>query len=604
MSLLNQASLIQIPSGYKEDTLYSAKPINGDGDLSFTRASNGTRINSEGLVEVVPLNLVEYSEQFDNAYWAKPGATITANDTTAPNGVATADKVLANSGNTEHGVYNGTPIASNFVGEVYTYSVYAKKGTVDFLVLDHYQGSYTFTWFNLNTGTVGTVASGVTATIESVGNGWYRCSCTKAITATAVNFIGIYLSNANNTWSFNAAGTESIYIWGAQVNIGSTSKTYFPTTDRLNVPRLTYQNGGGGCPSLLLEPQRTNKALYSESFDNAGWNKSAATITANAVTSPDGYTNADSFLPTATTSAHSVDPAPLLDLLGVVGTFSVFAKYNGYHLSLSIAGTSANWTGCVFDLQNGIARTPQNGSVQGLCTSKIEDYGNGWYRCSITYTPYTSGTFYNFIGAVSTNNATLGNFGLQSFAANGTSGVYLYGAQIETSASYPTSYIPTTSSSVTRVADACSKTGISSLIGQTEGTLFVEVDKTARVDNDFRFQISDGTTNNWLFVGVEVGNNIRLYCNVGGVNQFSVYGAVVTNGIHKVAIVYKANDFKVYVDGVAWITQTSGSVPACSRLDIGCPAPTTDAATDSKTNQALLFPTRLTNAELASLTTL
>jgi hypothetical protein len=173
--------------------------------------------------------------------------------------------------------------------------------------------------------------------------------------------------------------------------------------------------------------------------------------------------------------------------------------------------------------------------------------------------------------------------------------------QFEASATYATSYIPTLGASVTRGADDASKAGISSLIGQTEGTIFLEVDKTSRSDNDYRIQISDGTTNNWLFIGVEVGNNIRLYCNVGGVNQFSVYGSVVTSGIHKVAMAYKANDFKVYVDGVAWITQTSGSVPACSKLNLGSAAPTTDASTDSKTSQAILFKTRLTNAQLAEL---
>ena len=89
--LLNSASLVMIPSGYKEDVVYSQIPTSGAGDLSFTRASNGTRVNSAGLVEVVPWNLVEYSEQFDNAYWGKTDSSITANSATAPNGTTTAD---------------------------------------------------------------------------------------------------------------------------------------------------------------------------------------------------------------------------------------------------------------------------------------------------------------------------------------------------------------------------------------------------------------------------------------------------------------------------------------------------------------------------------
>ncbi len=398
-----------IPSGYKEDVVYSAVPTDGSGDLSFTRASNGTRINSAGLVEVVAWNLVEQSETFDNAYWTKDTATITANDTTAPNGTATADKILASAGNGNHGVYNATPFVTNFVGEVYTYSVYAKKGNVDYLVLDHFP-NYTFTWFNLNTGTVGTVGSGVTATIESVGNGWYRCSCTKAIISTSSNFVGYYLSNANNTSSFNATGNEFIYLWGAQSNYGSTAKPYFPTTDRLNVPRLTYQNGGGGCPSLLLEKQSTNSFLYSEQFDQADWVKVSTTITANTATSPDGTQNADTL--NSTTSTQLIYQ---VSASGTI-TFSVYAKA-GTTTSLQLASTTSfNGRGADFNLSNGTASAVyQIGSgdadINGG-TSSIVNVGNGWYRCIIS-------------GLVLTASRAI------TIANNNGNASYIWGAQLE-----------------------------------------------------------------------------------------------------------------------------------------------------------------------------
>jgi hypothetical protein len=184
------------------------------------------------------------------------------------------------------------------------------------------------------------------------------------------------------------------------------------------------------------------------------------------------------------------------------------------------------------------------------------------------------------------------------------SGSFIYGAQFETSAAYATSYIPTLSTSVTRVADAASKTGISSLIGQTEGTIFFEAQRN-NSDQDYRIQISDGTTNNWLFVGIETGLNIRAYANVGGANQFSAYSvSPVSNATHKIAIAYANNDVKVYVDGIALITITSGSIPATSRLDFGSSSPNNVAVTPSLTSQLLLFKTRLTNAQLAELTTL
>jgi len=83
-----------------------------------------------------------------------------------------------------------------------------------------------------------------------------------------------------------------MWVWGAQLNIGSTAKPYFPTTDRLNVPRLTYQNGGGGCPSLLLEKQSTNYCLWSQAFTNAVWTTYYGTTTDNETISPDGTQNA------------------------------------------------------------------------------------------------------------------------------------------------------------------------------------------------------------------------------------------------------------------------------------------------------------------------
>jgi uncharacterized protein YneR len=132
--------------------------------------------------------------------------------------------------------------------------------------------------------------------------------------------------------------------------------------------------------------------------------------------------------------------------------------------------------------------------------------------------------------------------------------------------------------------------------------LFVEVQRN-NTDQDFRVQISDATTNNWLFVGLETGLNIRAYANVGGANQFSAYSvSAVSNATHKIAIAYANNDVKVYVDGIALITITSGSIPATSRLDFGSSSPNNVAVTPSLTSQLLLFKTRLTNAQLAELT--
>jgi hypothetical protein len=396
----------------------------------------------------------------------------------------------------------------------------------------------------------------------------------------------IYAANGTSL-SYTGNGTSGVYLWGAQLNIGSTAKPYFPTTDRLNVPRLTYQNGGGGCPSLLLEKQSTNLAQYSEQFDNAYWSKTNATISANNTTSPDGTQNADLIIADTTNGVHQFRTT-ISSVTAQNYTMSIFAKKSGINF---IRFWEDGQTGkqCYFNLNTGVATNVDMTSVS------IENIGNGWYRC-IAVVPIPASGVFGFRVLVSQDGSAT------AYAGNGTDGVFIWGAQLEAS-SYPTSYIPTTSASATRVADVAQKTGISSLIGQTEGTVYFELQRN-NTDNDTRLQISDGTTSNWLFVSIETGLNPRAYCNVGGVNQFSAYGSAVSNSTHKVAFAYKNNDFKVYIDGVASITQTSGSVPACTQLDVGSGSPSGSVLSTSLIKEVVLFKTRLTNAELASLTTI
>jgi hypothetical protein len=279
--LLNSASLVMIPSGYKEDVVYSQIPTDGSGDLSFTRASNGTRVNSAGLVEVVPWNLLQSSETFNLSPWnTNAGATITNTTQIAPNGTVTAD-ILSASTSTSSGIYQ--VVTGNVVGQVYTASLYVKNDSGATSIKYQEENCAAGILFNAVTGAItGTFGTVISSSVENVGNGWYRIQFAYTSTITTNVFIIYSTLGSANTF----------VLWGAQVNIGSTAKPYFPTTDRLNVPRLTYQNGGGGCPSLLLEKQSTNYVKYSEDFTQSDWQKSGATITANSIISPDGTQNA------------------------------------------------------------------------------------------------------------------------------------------------------------------------------------------------------------------------------------------------------------------------------------------------------------------------
>jgi len=361
------------------------------------------------------------------------------------------------------------------------------------------------------------------------------------------------------------------------------------------VPRLDY-SGGASCPSLLLEPQRTNLVTYSEQFDNADWVKTDATVTANAASSPDGYTNAESILDNLTSGQPRIGNTISSSIAtGQTVAISFFAKKNTHDWCQVTSGGQTNDQWASFNLATGII-----GNTSASANAKIEDYGNGWYRLSITATTTANNAILASILAL-TNN-TNANTRLPSYVGSG-GGVYIYGCQME-AGSYATSYIPTLASAVSRNADSASKTGISSLIGQTAGTLFL----------DFTISSPDDAAAKWIcFLKGAAGNYIGIYTNGG--NKFIAEVAVATAQFlnqsvsvvlgkrYKMALAYKQNDFAFYVDGVQIATDSSGSVPACGEFSYLYNTSSFNVGT-LEHNQTLLFKTRLTNAQLAELTTL
>lgn len=580
MSLLNDASLVLIPSGYKEDKVYSIIPSDGSGDLDFVRGGSGTRINSLGQVENVCWNLFTYSEDFTNADWNKDSSTINSNVVSAPNGTTTADKLNENSSTNIHSVYN------LFTGSgVNTISVYAKKAERDYICL--YSGGGTIGgYFDINNGTTLTTFGGAISSIQNVGNGWYRCSITFTLSTLAYAFIAT--SNNGSTLSYAGTTGSGVYIWGAQANAGAL-KPYFPTTDRLNVPRLTYENG---CPSLLLEKQSTNLALWSEQIDNAAWAKTRATITANSTVSPDGTVNAD--LLSDTTFTNSVNYTELLTSVSSSQvTLSIFVK-KGTAPYIGFGFYDNAYHGFVVDTTN-YNVTYTFGSAANFTKQNI---GNDWYRLSMTKTAST-----NFIfSAISVQQNSDGS----NYNGTGSLNAYFWGAQLEQS-SYPTSYIPTTSATATRLADSCSKTGISSLIGQTEGSILLDL-KLNAAQESILFDITNGS--------LAPQNRIILY-TPGDLSIFLVVFDNNTNTVQiqsspysinqrlKIGVAYKINDTALYINGTQIGIDTSCSIPTVtlSRIDLGNRLDGTYPSMIS-VNQALLFKRRLTNTELTNLTTL
>jgi hypothetical protein len=568
-SFFDEASLVMIPSGYKDQKVYSVKPLDGSGDLTFSRASSATRVASNGLIEKVRTNLVLQSETFDNASWTKlNSATVTANTSVAPDGTTTADTLTLTTN-----ISSSIAQTITTVSEL-TFSVYAKvaSGTKN---------------FRLRFDRPSVISSAdFTATTT-----WQRFT----FTATTTGSGSVYIIN-------DSTGTAGdLIIWGAQLETGDIATDYIATTTAAvsvgpvsGLPRLDYLNSS--CPRLLLEPQRTNIALFSEQFDNADYVKSNTTVTANATTSPDGYANADKLIPTATSGFHSVDILP--SVIVTTYTLSVFAKAGEYSKIALLTNNRGSNMARGFDLTNGTTFANDFGYSEPTSFA-ITNYGNGWYRCSITYPKTSTGTSGNGIAVVNDAGAT-------TFAGNGTDGLFVYGFQMELAASYPSSYIPTLSTSVTRVADSASKTGIASLIGQTEGTIYAEFTAfggftTSRVVINLN---SGGTVD---FVAAFYLNeifNARIRANGGSL--ISVTKSGLAEGTHKVAVAYAANDLTMYIDGVLVGQNTGASVSFASPLNevaIG-ENPTGAEQLGGTVSQALVFPTRLTNAQLAELTTL
>jgi hypothetical protein len=550
-NLLSQASLVMIPSGYKEDVVYSEIPINGAGDLAFTRASNGTRINSQGLVEVCPWNLLEYSEDFSNAYWSKDvGASVDSNVATAPNGTTTADRLN----------YAGAGQA--------VYTIQSVVGTNTFSVYLKGEGANIGKQIHLEIGN-GTGSKNVTLTGE-----WQRFE-TDANSATSIAIKRL-----------NSGQASAVLAWGIQVNQGAL-KPYFPTTDRLNVPRLTYQNGGGGCPSLLLEKQSTNVVLNSEDFSNASWLTSNVTLTANQTTSPDGTQNADSLIPNTTnTTIHRIFESAINSI--ATASYSIFVKPNGYYrVALRECETTGSSIG--FDLLNETIITTYS---TGGCTAsggKIENMGNGWYRISGIFS-FASATSQRLGLYVVSSSWTSGDPESVSWAGNGTSGVYLYGAQMEAS-SYPTSYIPTTSSSATRVADDYSR----SLSSIASGTAYINI-----TDN-----VAVGTPGTHLFgpfsiTGASLGlylsrpNNARL--RLWTQASANVFQTTETN--LKLAMTWDGTNVNVYQNGVKVVTNYAYAITNVNNL-----FSSTYLESSATIAEIVLFNSVLTDAECIALTT-
>lgn len=274
MSLYEKATLVQIPSGYKASSakLYSIVPSDGDGDFTVTADTNATRVNAEGLIEDTAANqarlsrnfidgelqpdpfllleptrtnLQVRSEEFDNAAWTKSNCTVSANQTTSPDGATTADKIIENSGSGSKKVYDSITTSS---GTEYTWSVFLKADTRSKARLNIF-GAYAE--FDVANQTLLT-ESGITSyKIEDYGNGWGRFSITETANATSTLTYVYLLDDAGNV-SYTGDGVSGLFAFGAQLEVGTYPTSYIPTSGSV-VERLQgeFENSFTGLTSTV-----------------------------------------------------------------------------------------------------------------------------------------------------------------------------------------------------------------------------------------------------------------------------------------------------------------------------------------------------------------
>jgi hypothetical protein len=364
--------------------------------------------------------------------------------------------------------------------------------------------------------------------------------------------------------------------------------------DAANIPRIDYL--GGGCPKLLLEPQRTNLILQSQGLGSASWTKTnSPTIVSNVVVAPDGTTTADSIQSADGTNYKYISQTFSVSANSTY-TFSTFVKKettrtNFGGVSLYFSGGTAKSVYVAFNEVSGIATNLTDSNLTPVI--KVDDYGTYW-RLSITATDTGSNTslIAYFYATISTNGTSLG-------AAAGSART-IWGLQLEAGA-YATSYIPTTTASVTRNADTYEKTSVTALIGQTEGTMFWDGTINGTIPSIVVLMSlrNSSNANQYRYLSISTSSRIQFLEYNGSTQALIQTGTnfYVLGNRYKIAVAYKENDFVLYINGVQIGTDTSGTVFAADKI-------ATEPDNLVKLNSQILWKTRLTNQELVTLTTL
>ena len=588
MSYYDKSSLVLIPSGTNTGKVFSQKPVSGDGDFTFTRASAATRVNADGNIEKETMNLWLYSNDISDHTLLNASVSSGQSDPFGGNNAWSWRETTAN------GQHYGRPqqAYNQVANTIYSVSFYVKpinKTTIYITTTNNNAGEFASCTFDFTTGTFTNQAVGVAGTFsEELTDGWWRVGYSYVVSVT-----GAYQIYYNNLSTYTGNTANGYNIYGFQLNKGVAPNSYIETTTTAlyggitdNTPRLDYTDSS--CPALLLEPLRTNLVYQSEYY--GAYAPTRVTLTSNYGISPEGVQNAAAIFNTTENGRHNLNGEYFAVTSGTSYVNSVFAKagtITKMQLRLySGGGISIGFNDGVFDLINGTA----TGTGAG-----IESYGNGWYRCYVVDSPTSSASNARF------NIELLDDLGSVSYVGSVTDYIEIYGSDIS-AGSYATSYIPTYGSSVTRVGDAAIKTSASSLIGQTEGTIFLEFEADEDIPQNMNLINFNNSTQASVLIAKRLTGQIRAQVLAGGVSVFDI-NSVAVSGTTKVAFGYKSGDSVLYVNGVALSNSNTFTFNG-TLSEVKFPANEAYFNYGHKysVNQTMLFKTRLSNTDLEILT--
>lgn len=619
-------SLALIPTGYKDGKLYSVLPESGVGDFDVVRGSGATRVNKDGLIEDVRILSGELIS--DGSFDTEGVELVVGGDFSNPSDwILTGTNLSIVNGK---GVSTGSNFSAQFQQQILTTN---KTYKLVFDIVDYTSGAmslestyygvlqafnsvgtHTAYFTSLSQaylklysqnfiGSIDNVSVKEVAADWSLGTGWsvgedkavcdnsgsgsrnlrqnniatigktYKITLDADITSgfPYLVFGGTTAINSGANTFYKVATSTDIQIRNSSSNfIGSiTNISVIEITEDTDIPRIDYTDGG--CPSLLLEPQSTNLIDYSE--DLSSWSGFGSPIRTGGQDDLSGNTNAYKVeFPTTNDFIRRVG-------VSTIGTFtaSIYAKKSigdDFYFNIDSNVGRYNFSTGLFT------------AGAGAPTGEMIDLGNGWYRCTMTFS--------------STNASS--QVRLQSDSG---STVVLWGAQLE-ALPYSTSYIPTSGASATRLADSVTGAGDVNTFNSTEGVLYAEIAALAN-DGTFRLiSLNDGTTNNTVYIGYDASSNritfaVRVATSFVFLNNYDISNAT---DVAKIALKYKENDFALWYNGTEVSKVTSGAVFSTNTL--------TKLGFDrvgslpfyGKVKDLRVFNTALTDAELQTLTTI